>query len=180
MSYITSFKIGVLSFTLLGLGACSGYGGELHGSHAAYGQAGYGQGYGQSYDQWDGAQARSCPIKDFFTGGGTKSRYGFNTEEYGCYQGGYWVYPQQQYVVEPPILQHRIVEEPAPIPAPAPVHTPLPPVTLPETCPEGQYRTYQGHCATVSIEEPAPSYAPLSSYPAPAELPEISYAPIRK
>ena len=153
-------------------------GGDVYG-HDAY-QAGAFQGsafQGSAFQghAYQGGQS-GCQGRAGFQGRHKtiKSRYGVWQESYqvSCQMGGYWIYPTQQYVAEPPIIQHRIVEETvAPIPAPAPI------VVQPD-CPEGQHLASNGQCAVWMTQAPEP-YIPPQSYPAPS-TPIPSYVLPRK
>ena len=206
MAFKFELKILVPAAVALTLGACSAFGDNGYGAHGAYGpyqaNSAYGVNpYGATSDYgvaaYSGqAQYGQSPCASGPQGleglRGTnglppriyKSRYGQVLEGFGCAQSGYWVYPQQQYVVEQQVVQQQITEQPAPQitvqPAPQPI--------VIEACPEGQYRASNGDCAILITEEPAaptpiyqpPIYEPPQSFPVSPEQPTISYQPIRK
>ena len=146
------------------------YGGGAYGGGDVYGHDAYqGRAFqGGAFQGGAHSGQSGCQGPSGFQGGNQriKSRYGVWQESYqvSCQMGGYWVYPQQ-YVAEPPIIQHRIIEEtPAPLPAPAPI-------VVTQDCPVGQYWTHDGHCSGLNIEPVRETYVPPSipqSYPAPA------------
>jgi len=114
------------------------YGGGAYGGGDVYGRDAF-QGGAFQGGAYQGGQS-GCQGGAGFQGSNKtiKSRYGVWQESYqvSCQMGGYWVYPTQQYVAEPPIIQHRIVEE-AVAPIPAPIAAPAP-IVVEQDCPVGQ------------------------------------------
>ena len=162
----------------------SRYGVNHQGGGLNYGASNYGTsqvGYGQSPCASGGQgigglhSTNGSPPRIF------RSRYGYVPEGFGCEQSGYWVYPQQQHVVEEQVVQQQVVEQQI-------VEQPAPKPIVIETCPEGQYRASNGDCAIMITEAPVlpapiyepPIYSPPPSFPVSPEQPIISYEPIRK
>jgi len=158
-------------------------GGDVYGRDAFQGHAFQGgafQGHAFQGGAYQGGQS-GCQGGAGFQGSNKtiKSRYGVWQESYqvSCQMGGYWVYPTQQYVAEPPIIQHRIVEETV-APIPAPIAAPAP-IVVEQDCPVGQYWTHDGHCSGLTVEPVRETYVPPQSYPAPS-TPIPSYVLPRK
>ena len=161
-------------------GGASNYGASTYSGQAQYGQSACASGP-QGLGGLRGANGSPPRIY--------KSRYGQVPEGFGCAPSGYWVYPQQQYVVEQQVVQQQVTEQQiTEQPAPQISLQPAPQPIVIEACPDGQYRASNGDCAILITEEPAaptpiyqpPTYTPAPSFPISPEQPIISYEPVRK
>ena len=193
MAFKFSFKM-ILPIAVLTLSACSFNGQSRYGTGEVYGIYDANQAFGAYGDVFDyslGAAPANLACASHPQGvsglrGGYnaqgqvyKSRYGHVPEGLGCESGGYWVYPQPQYVAEYQLVQQHVVEPALPQPSPEPVPDPI----VIEACPDGQYRASHGECVVTVVETPVytpPIYEPPQSFPVSPSLPVISYQPIRK
>lgn len=163
--------------------AYSDYGQSAYGEADAYGQYGYAETYADAYLSEPSSCANGAQGLDGLRGGygdqsrAYKSRYGRTVDIVSCEMRGYWVYPQQQYLVENYAEQAQIASPPV-------VQTIAEPVVV-TACPDGQYRASNGDCAIMITDTPEPvytppTYSPPQSFPVSPSLPVVTYEPIRK